>query len=243
MQPYQDFDLFIPNTAHVTNRAHRPITSNFGSARNSQSQIMSSRSRTSHQPRRQKNLLSQSTSNLGKPQHKFGIEGYQIGKPFYNDKKDMLVFNWKNLNASKKGGKYTFLDDVVKDFKKHANQATYLNHQNWKEENCKAHLHGHYHKSEFSKMPRHTVNEVLMRRAKKENKPPPGRYNLPKQRIPGIANFKGEQRMVVDDARWKAMQVPGAKYDIGSGVKITKPKVFELKIQPPKDKPESCLKI
>lgn len=243
MQPYQDFEFSAPNTAHVTNRGPRQLNSEFASARNSNAQ-QTGRAKTSHLRNRSKSKLSASTSNLAEPvHHQFGITGYKIGKPFYNDSKNLLVFNWKNENASKKSCKYTFLDDVVKDFKKHANQATYLKHENWKEENCKTHLHGHYHKSEFSKMPRHTINEVLMRRAKKENKPPPGRYNLPKHPIPSIANFQGEQRMVVDDARWKAMQVPGFKYEIASGVKITKPKVFELKIQPAKEKPESCLKI
>jgi len=58
--------------------------------------------------------------NTGRVDELFGIQGYKIGKPYYNDAK-ILVFNWKNQHTNPKG-KYTFLDDVMRFSKKHGAQ-------------------------------------------------------------------------------------------------------------------------
>ena len=49
--------------------------------------------------------------------------------------------------------------------------------------------------------------------------------------------------MVINDAKWKGMQVPPAKYNIGPGVDLGRPRTIVLKIMPPKNKQTFSLKV
>ena len=65
---------------------------------------------------------------------------------------------------------------------------------------------------------------------------------MPKYKVPGIPKQTGEQRTYIYDAQWKALQVPGCKYDYDCYVK-TKPRVLATKIVAPKDKASLQWKI
>ena len=77
--------------------------------------------------------------------------------------------------------------------------------------------HGHMHKDQFLPTDRETINAKIIRQSKANKGPDPGTYkDFPKPKIIGLAKQKSEQRMMVADAQFKGMQVPGAKYDGGT---------------------------
>jgi len=47
----------------------------------------------------------------------YGIQGYVIGKPAYNDNKKVHVHSWKN-EKTVPNGKRTYLDDIIRESKK-----------------------------------------------------------------------------------------------------------------------------
>ena len=95
-------------------------------------------------------------------------------------------------------------------------------------------LQGHLNKDVFRKGKRETLNEEFIRIAKKKNIPAPGSYKFPIQRIQNIAKSNEGQCVMVDDCRWRAMQVPSAKYDPMKGFIMTRPTSFKLKFYPDK---------
>ena len=106
----------------------------------------------------------------------------------------LLNSAWK-VPASEKSehGKYTFLNDLVHHAKKtgFATNVNYTKHSDWKADSIKVSNHGHSRKSEFSKTPRLTFSEIMMKQEKKRAVPPPGSYQLPPYAIKKIPKYTG----------------------------------------------------
>ena len=84
-------------------------------------------------------------------------------------------------------GKYTFLDDVMKQAKKMCDSKLYIKQSDWKGDAAQVSVHGHYHKDEFRKQKRETIPEEIYRRAKNNKSPAPGAYDvIPKDRSKGL---------------------------------------------------------
>ena len=113
----------------------------------------------------------------------FGIKGYVIQKHAFYDKVKHLE-KWR-VNKSV-AGKYTFLDDVMKEAKKKCDSKLYIKPSDWKADAAVVSSHGHIHKDEFKKMKRETLPEEIYRRAKNTKSPAPGAYEVvPKDRTKG----------------------------------------------------------
>lgn len=66
--------------------------------------------------------------------------------------------------------------------------------------------------------------------------PSVGEYsNFPVDKIKSVPKSTSEQRTLVNDSKYKAMQVPGFKYDTDCYIK-TKPRILETKLFPARDK-------
>lgn len=65
-------------------------------------------------------------------EYSIGIEGYYMGKPANLDKKDLNVTAWKHAKVLPKGkGKYTFLDDIIRDIKKRPQPTSQIKITDW----------------------------------------------------------------------------------------------------------------
>ena len=117
----------------------------------------------------------------------------------------------------------------------------YAKQLNWNEMSV-GRLHGHVHKDEFRKMDRITVTSEQFNTAKKRNIPGPI-YDLPAFKIPSIANSKSSQLEATADSQYRAKQVPDFKYDIHPAQKLVKPKIYQLKFVPDKNKDQNPYKI
>ena len=162
-----------------------------------------------------------------------GIEGYTIGKSFFLDKPGFKVINWANVKPL---DKKTFLDDIMAESKKRLPPNKYASHQDWRKMSVSVIEHGHVRKNLIVKGSRQTLNEEIIKTAKRNKIPAPGAYNLPKERIRNIPKVTTPQLQMSDDCEYKSKQVPGHKYDQLSGFKVTRPKIFALKFVAPKIK-------
>lgn len=139
----------------------------------------------------------------------------------WNTQKDQEVYN---------KGKKTYLDDVINRAKKNMSQTNFMKHDDWNKNNTSVTLNGHIRKNEFLKSKRMTFNDEIERHAKVYKVPGIGEYvNFPIDRIPSVPKQTSQQRAMLDDAMWKASQVPGCKYDTSCYIKL-KPRVLETKI-------------
>jgi len=165
----------------------------------------------------------------------YGIKGYFIGKPANLDNPNVHIQNWKNQKLQA-NGKKTYFDDIIKISKSKLSPQIYAKQADWKERSLSQLLNGHRQKDVFRKGKRETLNEELIRVAKNKQIPAPGAYNLPAEKIQNIPKQTREQCVMVDDSKWKAMQVPAAKYDIHKGVDLSRPTIFKLRMFPPPKK-------
>ena len=69
-----------------------------------------------------------------------------------------------------------------------------------------------------------------MKSAKVAKVPPPGAYNLPKDKLRGLPKSTSEQRMLVSEAQYRGKSGPGYKYTVDKGVTLTKPTIHKVKI-------------
>lgn len=148
--------------------------------------------------------------------------------------------NWANQKDQEAytKGKKTFLDDVIHQAKKTQSQTSFMKHQDWNLNNSKVTLNGHLKKHEFLKAKRMTFNEDIYRKAKLYKVPGIGEYayqNFPKPRICSVPKSTADQRSLVNDSKFKGMQVPGHKYDVSCYLK-TRPRILDTKIYAAKDK-------
>jgi hypothetical protein len=114
-----------------------------------------------------------------KNKHYFGIKGYVIPKPHYNDPKDMFNPSWENeiKNLKKGAPKKTFLDEVIRQKEKQGSPPAKLKLNNWADVSKSTTIHGHPHKDEFYKAKRLTVPAEILEQAKKRKGPDQGSYN------------------------------------------------------------------
>ena len=113
-----------------------------------------------------------------------GVKGYVVPKHANNDVPGISVQNWK-VYKLKERGKKTFLDDVISIAKKNEVKG-HTKQLDWNKEQLKQSEHGHFHKHEFLKNKRETLNEEIFRKCKAAKLPAPGAYDLPKQKIQNI---------------------------------------------------------
>lgn len=76
-------------------------------------------------------------------------------------------------------------DDVIKVSKQKVSPQLYAKQTDWSEKEKLISSHGHLHKDEFRKAPKETLNQIIMKDAKKRNIPAPGHYNMPPEKISG----------------------------------------------------------
>lgn len=155
-------------------------------------------------------------------------------------KPNTSVIDWKH-GVPKTKLKKTFLDDVIKVGNRLSTASkSVLNIIDWKQESANLFMHGHRHKNEVSKLKKETINEEIFRLEKKNRSPAPGAYNnMPKYKPQGIPKQTSDQRMFYNDILFKSLNAPPLnKYNVVEPFKKTHPKIFELKITAPKNKPE-----
>ena len=90
------------------------------------------------------------------------------------------------MKAGTANGKKTFFDDVMVESKKRLPPNKYAKHDDWNKMSMSVQLHGHVKKDLFSKKPRETLNDEVIKRAKANKIPAPGAYNIPVEKLNGV---------------------------------------------------------
>ena len=106
-----------------------------------------------------------------------------MAKPYYYDVPRKCIHNWDNGKGDPKVGKGTYLDDIMKKFKRNPQPPTHSKLSDWNKSSQSTAMNGHPHKMKFLKSKRETLPEYLARIEKKRNSPAPGTYQLPKEKI------------------------------------------------------------
>lgn len=111
----------------------------------------------------------------------YKIEGYRIGRPYYNESVDKETINWKHAKLADRGKK-TYIDAVIKESKKpgRIGPQQYSKILDWQAEGSNPRIHGHALKDRFYPGKRETISAEISRLEKERKSPSPDQYkNMP----------------------------------------------------------------